>query len=1067
MARTRLLRTVVCLAALLALAAAPGGAGAATTSIDFESPALASGTLVTTQFGGVTFYSGGSPGASQLPVVDTAGHARSVTHALDITQEPGASSFRTPASAARSAPRPRPSSLWASSVNATVNLRLDLYNAGGAVVGTSGNVAVGATYVQLTASSLAFDVARFVVSNQSGAAGQQPGIYVDDLSFDNGVAPADFSLGAPAYAGVAHGSSVDVPLTITRLNGSVGNVTFTFPGLPPDLVATATPNPSSSGAAVLTISSSLGSSYTGTRTINVLGTPANAAAGPTARTVALAVEVTNAVTWSPQPVPTITLAPCSSAQQSFTALYGTAFHDAVDVSAFASPGLTASVLPPSFLTSGTGTLTVERGDDTTPAGFGSFAGVRGASAGTAVPRGTLTFPVAFSDPALTSAPTVFSTPQGERASTVTFRGTGLCPGSTVAFGNAAATATAATVTAGAFTVPVPRLASDGPITITSPGGRVLTTAAAQVRTYRNTNGFSFPNRGWSPSINGEVDAWGPNQVWLNLCPIPGCFWLADGTPSVEYGLFSLIGAPILASGNGSCFGFSLASRRLARREGPSPSFLHGSETVWQVPLDRTIPHTEHFAFEDGHPEKLIDYIWGQHMLQLSSESLHLLLVHSLQLATGEVSASDLHGQLTAAFALGERPLVIIPNGLAGHVVVAYDVDETPWPGSHRGDYRILVYDNNYPFTSDENSDAGLHAQNEGGSYLEIHQDGSWVFPNLTDHGVPWHGTRLDPYLVEERSFPVHPTMPLSLDGLATLIVSGSGRATPDAAAKAARMPILDAPAGKNLPDAFVADPRRAVTLTATPDAHGDVKIGAIGPGVLAQVNGAGKGAFALDARGAGAAWSPRDGAGPLDLTLGRLARGGVFREVELTSGASGGDHVMLGPSGALAIAHTGAPSLATLRLTVDGGALGSQTFTSAPFRLAAGTTTVRADWAHLGTTTPGMTAGGRNGSLRSAGARARVLAIGLTGTRRGARVTATVHARAAGGQAVASVLVLRGRRVVASGTARIRGGVAHVAIALPRSARKLHLSLRTIVVVSARGRPLASRSATAPLHGAP
>ena len=138
------------------------------------------------------------------------------------------------------------------------------------------------------------------------------------------------------------------------------------------------------------------------------------------------------------------------------------------------------------------------------------------------------------------------------------------------------------------------------------------------------------------------------------------------------------------------------------------------------------------------------------MLQLSSESLHALLVHSLQLATGEITASDLHGQLTAAFASGERPLVIIPNGLAGHVVVAYDVDDTPWEGSHRGDYRILVYDNNYPFESAENTDGNLHAQHEGGSYLEIHQDGSWVFPNLSSDGVAWHGTRLDPYLIEER-----------------------------------------------------------------------------------------------------------------------------------------------------------------------------------------------------------------------------------------------------------------------------------------------------------------------------
>jgi hypothetical protein len=453
------------------------------------------------------------------------------------------------------------------------------------------------------------------------------------------------------------------------------------------------------------------------------------------------------------------------------------------------------------------------------------------------------------------------------------------------------------------------------------------------------------------------------------------------------------------------------------------------------------------------------------MLQLSSESLHALLVHSLQLATGEITASDLRGQLTEAFAAGERPLVIIPNGLAGHVVIAYDVDDTPWEGSHRGDFRILVYDNNFPFTSDENTDPSTHAEGEGRSYLEIHQDGSWVFPHLTDGGVAWHGTRLDPYLIEERSFPVHPTMPFSLDGLATLIVSGSGRATPDASAKAARMPILDARAGARLPDAFVADPKRAVNVTAAPDSHGRVQIGAMGPGVVAELSGKGAGSFALDARGAGAAWSPRDGAGPIDLTLGRLSRGSVFRQVELTAATSAGDHVMLDASGALAIAHSGAPSMATLTLTAGGGALGTQSFTSAPFRLATGVTTVHADWSRLTTTAPRLTSGGRQARLHGASGRARVLSIAVAGTRTGDRATATVHARVAGGRALASVLALSGRRVVASASGVVRGGVAHVRIVLPRSARKRHLTLRAVVVVSAGRRPVGSRSATGPLRG--
>ena len=74
------LRWAACLAALLAVAVAPGSAGAATT-INFETPALAAGTTVTTQFSGVVFYAGGTPGANQLPVSDTTRRAREIEHA--------------------------------------------------------------------------------------------------------------------------------------------------------------------------------------------------------------------------------------------------------------------------------------------------------------------------------------------------------------------------------------------------------------------------------------------------------------------------------------------------------------------------------------------------------------------------------------------------------------------------------------------------------------------------------------------------------------------------------------------------------------------------------------------------------------------------------------------------------------------------------------------------------------------------------------------------------------------------------------------------------------------------
>src|SRR5262249_6289607 len=161
----------------------------------------------------------------------------------------------------------------------------------------------------------------------------------------------------------------------------------------------------------------------------------------------------------------------------------------------------------------------------------------------------------------------------------------------VRFGNSAAQAPL-TVTAGGTTgtVTVPRLATDGPLTIVSPAGRESASATPfDVRGYRDTNGFSFPNEPYRGDINSWFALYGLEQFFIQVDP---CAVLTFGAahcpvPSpipnpLSYLVFG-IGDPALAAANGSCFGFSLASRRIATGRGPVPALFRGGSTVWSIP----------------------------------------------------------------------------------------------------------------------------------------------------------------------------------------------------------------------------------------------------------------------------------------------------------------------------------------------------------------------------------------------------------------------------------------------------------------------------------------------------
>jgi serine protease AprX len=86
------------------------------------------------------------------------------------------------------------------------------------------------------------------------------------------VSVTDFSLSiSPASRSIRRGQSTSYTVTITRLNGFAGSVLFTVGGLPSNVTASFTKNPTNGTSVKLNVSTSR-SSPTGTYTLQITGT---------------------------------------------------------------------------------------------------------------------------------------------------------------------------------------------------------------------------------------------------------------------------------------------------------------------------------------------------------------------------------------------------------------------------------------------------------------------------------------------------------------------------------------------------------------------------------------------------------------------------------------------------------------------------------------------------------------------------------------------------------------------------------------------------------------------------
>ena len=96
-------------------------------------------------------------------------------------------------------------------------------------------------------------------------------------------APPDFTLN-PAVTNVAveQGASATAAITIGRLNGSNGGISFQAQGLPAGVTATFAPNPAPGSQTVVTFAAD-GNAPAAGKAVSITGTPQSAAAGPAPR----------------------------------------------------------------------------------------------------------------------------------------------------------------------------------------------------------------------------------------------------------------------------------------------------------------------------------------------------------------------------------------------------------------------------------------------------------------------------------------------------------------------------------------------------------------------------------------------------------------------------------------------------------------------------------------------------------------------------------------------------------------------------------------------------------------
>lgn len=639
-------------------------------------------------------------------------------------------------------------------------------------------------------------------------------VWLDALRIDAGGRGPDFELqllhGA-TYGNnliVYGGQTVTLGLKARRLRGSAGAVDLRVVGLPLGVIATvvASTNPQAVDEHSVLLTIPHGLTFAGP--LRIEGTPSSAAVGPAMRSLVLSFTVASNFTIT-SPVTTLELPPCTpvrhplrvsgvrwfSGQGPWT---GTVKLEPLPV----APGLTVRIVPSEVaLTTADpeADVVVEIVDHShRPFLLVPWTlAIRGESPSHAPIRYELTVQH------VASVLTGFSPPAGQTphallpGTEITLMGTGFCgqadaPPTVITFGNDLATAPLLHGSADGRTgtVRVPRLATTGVVTATSPWKSSQSPTAFEVRSWRNTHGFAFGN---PPLTQGQytwddlTEAFGEDQTFLTISLDP-----CRGIPL--FGLFISCGGPRLAfapnpvglitlglarSLSACCHGMSVVAARVLRGEdgvmsghipaGARGTWDMGSASGPSVPVQRRIRA-----------------ISGQ---QFSVEFIHAFLKTLVDIDDPGGAAryvAELEQSVTDTLRAGTYPLIEMRTGGWGHFVVATDILESSDPDVACS---LHIYDPNGPFVPSEvkrDGEAHRNAELEH-SRVDVLSTGQWRYPKANAADSKAGGTQgLDAGImaVPPSLTPIRPTLIGGLPDMGTWVggsaavtqlVTGSGR----------------------------------------------------------------------------------------------------------------------------------------------------------------------------------------------------------------------------------------------------------------------------------------------------
>lgn len=838
---------------------------------------------------------------------------------------------------------------------------------------------------RLEVTDAAGKIAKFTVESSPDGEGRAVlDLGIDDVSVDfaaNG--DPDFTLTAiNTVVPLVDGQHFDLPVRVTRLNGSHGTIELSAGGLPEGVSANVVRLEGDETKATLTLAADPSAPDTNfVPTVgDVAGRPIGIAVGSATRTTPLFVRVATDFKLSSGGVGEeegkkvfVQTPDCAPADVPIGIARDIAMSRNVSLSVEeegeegAGPltGVSAEFLPEATVPPG-GNLLAERtlrlraGPESALAQHPIPLIVRGTDGPGGTSRSLELELTRFNRASIaTSTPGsgLGDTPRfGKEGTAVQIHGLGFCPGTMVEVGNDRAIVPTRFVDDKTLEFHVPRYATSGSVRIIPPGRlrKYQSEASLVVDSVRNSDGFAFKNYlVGSLGIDEFAKAFGTESLFINVNP---CWPFGDC--SINTGILSPLAAIDwgwmnigLQGSGGHCVGIGIAAEQLQEGKLKYREIADPGKGNARSAFEATN--------RGGANDVLNGLLDAYQAREYSDEFLSSRFTRS-------PSLGPQLARLEREFSKNRLPMVVLQKGFGEeHAAIAYDMTQTATKAE------ISLYDSEEPFSESEELaelDSSTHHASVDNSTVTIDKvHGTWSYPI-----GGWTGSATDGgfWVVPASATPDHPSLPgldtltgaiSSLSSIALGSSDGSARAVPSghttAPPRASRSNLAAAsahggPSAEFLPTAERgAAPGSTGVWVSADDGHPlEGTVEGLKPGHYTESYAAP--GFVASASDVNTAKGVRDelsglhdslsfdsgAARPLELDLARRASATETDAATVRTQASGNGHdtVGLARGAALSYAHRGAATTVSFSLTSVRRDGGGATFLSGPVRVRGG-----------------------------------------------------------------------------------------------------------------------------------